>query len=163
VSEYGKVLGLVTMDDLLAQIFGVLRDERADLQQSIPPGRLRASAASVPRPESDSGPAPDSSPVLELGPVEPAPAAAAEAVDGEGGGAVGGRDGEGDRGAEGDREPGGAADPGGDPDGDADRDRAALLHPPPGLRPIHEVDEITPPAIDLAELRREHERGGGGS
>jgi putative hemolysin len=32
VSEYGKVLGLVTMDDLLAQIFGVLRDERAALQ-----------------------------------------------------------------------------------------------------------------------------------
>ena len=37
VSEYGKVLGLVTMDDLLAQIFGVLRDERAALQSSIPP------------------------------------------------------------------------------------------------------------------------------
>ncbi len=36
VSEYGKVLGLVTMDDLLAQIFGVLRDERAALQQSVP-------------------------------------------------------------------------------------------------------------------------------
>ena len=36
VSEYGKVLGLVTMDDLLAQIFGVLRDERADLQASMP-------------------------------------------------------------------------------------------------------------------------------
>jgi putative hemolysin len=36
VSEYGKVLGLVTMDDLLAQIFGVLRDERAALQQSTP-------------------------------------------------------------------------------------------------------------------------------
>jgi CBS domain containing-hemolysin-like protein len=34
VSEYGKVLGLVTMDDLLAQIFGVLRDERTDLQAS---------------------------------------------------------------------------------------------------------------------------------
>jgi len=31
VSEYGKVLGLVTMDDLLAQIFGVLRDERVEL------------------------------------------------------------------------------------------------------------------------------------
>jgi putative hemolysin len=44
VSEYGKVLGLVTMDDLLAQIFGVLRDERADLQNSIPPGRLRVRA-----------------------------------------------------------------------------------------------------------------------
>src|SRR5262245_58579572 len=41
VSEYGKVLGIVTMDDLLAQIFGALRDERAELQSSIPPGRLR--------------------------------------------------------------------------------------------------------------------------
>ncbi|HEX8112814.1 MAG TPA: CNNM domain-containing protein, partial [Kofleriaceae bacterium] len=39
VSEYGKVLGLVTMDDLLAQIFGRLRDERAVLQDTIPPGR----------------------------------------------------------------------------------------------------------------------------
>jgi CBS domain containing-hemolysin-like protein len=43
VSEYGKVLGLVTMDDLLAVIFGVLRDERADLQASVQPGvRQRA-------------------------------------------------------------------------------------------------------------------------
>jgi putative hemolysin len=41
VSEYGKVLGLVTIDDLLAQIFGQMRDERAELQNSIPPGRLR--------------------------------------------------------------------------------------------------------------------------
>jgi CBS domain-containing protein len=44
VSEYGKVLGLVTMDDLLAQIFGVIRDERADLQASMPNikiGRIR--------------------------------------------------------------------------------------------------------------------------
>lgn len=40
VSEYGKVLGLVTMDDLLAQIFGVLRDERADLQASMPGIRI---------------------------------------------------------------------------------------------------------------------------
>jgi magnesium and cobalt exporter, CNNM family len=39
VSEYGKVLGLVTMDDLLSQIFGVLRDERAALQSSIPAAR----------------------------------------------------------------------------------------------------------------------------
>ena len=48
VSEYGKVLGLVTMDDLLAQIFGVLRDERADLQASMPgikmPGAPRSHA-----------------------------------------------------------------------------------------------------------------------
>lgn len=49
VSEYGKVLGLVTMDDLLSQIFGVLRDERAGLQNSIPPGkRSRTPAAGMP-------------------------------------------------------------------------------------------------------------------
>ena len=36
VSEYGKVLGLVTMDDLLGQIFGAMRDERAALQNSVP-------------------------------------------------------------------------------------------------------------------------------
>src|SRR5262245_23837479 len=54
VSEYGKVLGLVTMDDLLAQIFGVLRDERAALQQSIPPGgRSRPAQTGAPRPGSD--------------------------------------------------------------------------------------------------------------
>ncbi|HEY1557311.1 MAG TPA: hemolysin family protein [Kofleriaceae bacterium] len=40
VSEYGKVLGLVTMDDLLAQIFGVMRDERAELQASMPGVKL---------------------------------------------------------------------------------------------------------------------------
>jgi putative hemolysin len=57
VSEYGKVLGLVTMDDLLAQIFGVLRDERAALQQSMPNmkfGRTRTPIAGVP--ESGGGP-----------------------------------------------------------------------------------------------------------
>ncbi|HVK84213.1 MAG TPA: hemolysin family protein [Kofleriaceae bacterium] len=41
VSEYGKVLGIVTMDDLLAQIFGQLRDERAELQ-SAAQGRSKA-------------------------------------------------------------------------------------------------------------------------
>jgi CBS domain containing-hemolysin-like protein len=46
VSEYGKVLGIVTMDDLLAQIFGVLRDERADLQASMP--NLRVGRARTP-------------------------------------------------------------------------------------------------------------------
>ena len=50
VSEYGKVLGLVTMDDLLSQIFGVLRDERADLQQSMPNmKRARTPAVGVPQ------------------------------------------------------------------------------------------------------------------
>jgi CBS domain containing-hemolysin-like protein len=50
VSEYGKVLGLVTMDDLLALIFGVLRDERAELQQSMPGIRVqtRTPAPGVP-------------------------------------------------------------------------------------------------------------------
>jgi CBS domain containing-hemolysin-like protein len=33
VNEYGKVLGIVTMDDVLSQLFGVLRDER-ERQQS---------------------------------------------------------------------------------------------------------------------------------
>jgi len=48
VSEYGKVLGIVTMDDLLAQIFGQLRDERAELQNTIPPGTRRAKTATGP-------------------------------------------------------------------------------------------------------------------
>jgi CBS domain containing-hemolysin-like protein len=34
VNEYGKVLGLVTMDDLLAQLFGQMRDEREGLQKA---------------------------------------------------------------------------------------------------------------------------------
>jgi CBS domain containing-hemolysin-like protein len=58
VSEYGKVLGLVTMDDLLAQIFGVLRDERAELQASMPGiklPRMRTPAVGTPviRPQTD--------------------------------------------------------------------------------------------------------------
>jgi len=48
VSEYGKVLGLVTMDDLLAQIFGVLRDERAHLQASSPASRGKRSDTPLP-------------------------------------------------------------------------------------------------------------------
>lgn len=39
VNEYGKVLGLVTMDDVLAQLFGTLRDEREPLQSAGRPGR----------------------------------------------------------------------------------------------------------------------------
>jgi hypothetical protein len=106
VSEYGKVLGIVTMDDLLAQIFGVLRDERAALQQSIQPGKGKAAG---PAPLIDTGPVPrepldalDSAPVPAL---EPSPA---EAIVG-------------------------------------------VLDPP--IRVMHETDEVTPPAIDVAELR----------
>jgi CBS domain containing-hemolysin-like protein len=34
VNEYGKVLGLCTMDDLLSQLFGQMRDEREGLQKA---------------------------------------------------------------------------------------------------------------------------------
>jgi putative hemolysin len=50
VSEYGKVLGLVTMDDLLAQIFGVMRDERSELQLSNPGIKIAAQRARTPAP-----------------------------------------------------------------------------------------------------------------
>jgi hypothetical protein len=95
VSEYGKVLGLVTMDDLLAQIFGVLRDERTDLQASMPNMRIgrRTPMPGVPTKETDSGP------VVKQ-----------------------------------------------------DIEQAVL--DPPRVRPIHPPDEVTPPAIDLEELRR---------
>ena len=62
VSEYGKVLGLVTMDDLLSQIFGVIRDERADLQASmpikLPRGKLAADVQTSPiaKQDLDTGP-----------------------------------------------------------------------------------------------------------
>jgi putative hemolysin len=75
VSEYGKVLGLVTMDDLLAQIFGVLRDERADLQASLPGMKVPRSVLSSGAP-SEPMTGPDSEPVpreemreYETGPV----------------------------------------------------------------------------------------------
>ena len=69
VSEYGKVLGLVTMDDLLAQIFGQLRDERAELQNSAP-NRQRARTPAQgqgigERPPTDPGVDPGGVPHLE--------------------------------------------------------------------------------------------------
>ncbi|HEY4241750.1 MAG TPA: hemolysin family protein [Kofleriaceae bacterium] len=91
VSEYGKVLGLVTMDDLLAQIFGAMRDERTELQGADAPSRVRARTPAVGT-KSD---------VLE------------ELAKAEEGAAV-----------------------------------ARVLAPPP----IHVVDEVTPPATDVADL-----------
>jgi CBS domain containing-hemolysin-like protein len=148
VSEYGKVLGLVTMDDLLAQIFGVLRDERADLQNSIPPGRLRVRtpAAGVSS-RADSNPGnepsgPDGGHVIDpdaTGPVNreddsgpirrsradtpssgPIPAVRAETG---GSGPIGTRE-----------------------------SLPMLESAPPGLRPIHPADEVTPPAVDVQDL-----------
>ena len=103
VSEYGKVLGLVTMDDLLAQIFGVIRDERAALQASNP--NIRTPRARTPPHGGvttgvDTGPIPKE-PTLETG---------------------NGND---------------------------------VLDPParPSVRPIHPEDEVTPPAVDVEDLR----------
>jgi CBS domain containing-hemolysin-like protein len=106
VSEYGKVLGLVTMDDLLAQIFGVLRDERAALQQSMP--NMRAV-----RPRTPVSGVVESANLIETGPVAietgPVPL---------------------DTGPVGKEE----------------------VDPPP-VTPIHQIDEVTPPATDVEELR----------
>jgi len=147
VSEYGKVLGLVTMDDLLAQIFGVLRDERTDLQL-MASGRPRGSAASLPHAGGDSGPVapPAAPPGSEGGPAAAgaAPADAGSTVDT----AEGERDGE-----------GGAAG------GLVAELGERVLDPPPprartsGARQIHEFEEVTPPATDLAELTRERDGG----
>jgi len=145
VSEYGKVLGLVTMDDLLSQIFGVIRDERADLQASMPGikvQRVKAQALQtgpVQKQELDSGPIPRQD--LESGPVP---------------------------------ELGQDTDSGPEPRPDSDsgvvRDRATSevsgvvsepvdgLDPTPPPRPIHPPEEDTPPATDVDELARMRER-----
>jgi putative hemolysin len=74
VNEYGKVLGIVTMDDLLAQIFGVLRDERAALQARRGKARTPATGVAV---QIDTGPVPRIEPDYTpqpSEPVEPGPA-----------------------------------------------------------------------------------------
>jgi putative hemolysin len=81
VNEYGKVLGLVTMDDVLAQLFGTLRDEREGLQAAGRRGRPpagRTPAAGVPMLEETGGDergsggdgAPDVEVVAVLAPAE---------------------------------------------------------------------------------------------
>ncbi|MBA3458026.1 MAG: HlyC/CorC family transporter [Deltaproteobacteria bacterium] len=115
VSEYGKVLGLVTMDDLLAQIFGQLRDERAELQSSIPGRpRLRTPVAGVPtlRSSSEHIGTDTSEPVSKM--------------DGS------------DLSAEVELQPETAGE---------------IEAPARSLHKIHVVDEVTPPAVDVSELR----------
>jgi CBS domain-containing protein len=152
VSEYGKVLGLVTMDDLLSQIFGVIRDERADLQASMPGIKVQrvkpgAHIQTGPvRQDLDSGPVPKQDPLLDSGPVSRF-----------------------------DTNPG--SDPGVRPDsepGDGTPRRATSdvsgvvsepvegLDPPnrPSRMPIHPTDEVTPPAVDVDEIARMRERKG---
>ncbi len=116
VSEYGKVLGLVTMDDLLAQIFGVLRDERADLQASMPGMKVprTARAPSAPIIGGDTGPVPrEEMREYETGPVTKETTLERMA------------------------------------------NHSDAIDPPqrPSARPIHPPDEVTPPAVDVEELR----------
>ncbi len=132
VSEYGKVLGLVTMDDLLAQIFGVIRDERAALQasnanmktsRSRPPGVPGAASGidtgPIPKesPNLDTGPIPKESPILDTGPVTKEETLQRPQT-GNG---------------------------------------SELLDPPPP-RPLFPEDEVTPPAVDVEDLRAEGKR-----
>jgi len=130
VSEYGKVLGIVTMDDLLGQIFGQLRDERAELQSSIP-GRQR-SRTPMPgvRAGSEVSEVSGPTPRMEINDLsEPV-----SLMDGS------------DLSQPVDL----VTDVGNEPApavGEIDR---PLLH-----RPIHVVDEVTPPAVDVTELRGE--------
>lgn len=115
VSEYGKVLGLVTMDDLLAQIFGVIRDERAALQASNP-------NVKVPRTRTPLGvPIPPLPNPIDTGPVTKEENLQ---VDTE------------------------AIDP----------PRPPVRPPIAAVRPIHPDDEVTPPAIDVDELRAQEKR-----
>jgi putative hemolysin len=134
VNEYGKVLGLVTMDDVLAQLFGTLRDEREGLQAAGRRGRSgRTPASGVPLIDGAGAPAAEEttgdSPLILAGEdVEQVdPAAVAGALTGA---AV-----------------------------DALAAPSAFL-PPPSFEPMRarrssrvEVhEELTPPAIDPSEL-----------
>jgi putative hemolysin len=145
VSEYGKVLGLVTMDDLLSQIFGVIRDERADLQASMPGIKVQhvktaaLQTGPVQKQELDSGPIPRQD--LDSGPV---PLVSQDIDSGPG--------------------------PRLDSDSGIVRERAISevsgvvsepvegLDPPPPPRPVHPPEEDTPPATDIDELARMRER-----
>jgi len=150
VSEYGKVLGLVTMDDLLAQIFGVLRDERAALQSAPPGGRVIVRGPAEVKLDADrSGPT--------GGPVLPGGTGGADGPEGHHGGVPDGHDGR-------DPNDGSAPIPRHGDDGLVHRGDAAIgaltssasssgaliLDPPP--RPVYDEAEITPPATDIAEL-----------
>lgn len=133
VSEYGKVLGLVTMDDLLAQIFGVIRDERAELQASLPGIRVNRVAAQVrvdtgPIPKQEESGSAETTPLPDSGPFEETSA--------PGDGSVSQR---------------------------ATSEVSGVVNTPvealdPPVRPVHPTDEVTPPATDLDDLSRMRER-----
>jgi putative hemolysin len=73
VNEYGKVLGLVSMDDLMSQLFGAIRDEREG-QQKAAARRGRGGRTPVPgtvpaTPETGPVPLTDPSDVREVTPT----------------------------------------------------------------------------------------------
>ena len=164
VSEYGKVLGLVTMDDVLAQIFGVIRDERTGLQDSLQPdagrGRSRTPAGGTVPKRADTGPIeaqrrprlasepgapvglvpPEALPIIPLdgdtGPVRLQDATGPIARQAE---------------RDGDRESDVDFDGGGQ-DSDAALQARSPVAPPVAVRPIHPRDEDTPPASDIADM-----------
>ncbi len=115
VSEYGKLLGLVTMDDLLALLFGDIHDERDGLQR----GTRRGRGGRTPLP--NSLPAIDqSSQVAKLDgdALAEEPAAVPQAVEGDG------REDRDERGDEDDGDGDGRGDRDRDRDGDGDGARA---------------------------------------
>jgi putative hemolysin len=56
VNEYGKLLGVVTMDDVLEQLFGDIRDEREGLQSAVRRPRPQPGYMKTPVPMLESGP-----------------------------------------------------------------------------------------------------------
>jgi CBS domain containing-hemolysin-like protein len=144
VSEYGKVLGLVTMDDLLAQIFGVLRDERAELQNSIPPGRIAARTPVELRTDPDRHGSNAVPIALDAGApdrLDPSDSSVPVVRPGDDGLVHHGDD---------------RSGPVVAPDSTLSAG-LGVLDPPP--RPVHVVDEVTPPATEIAELTRGGQRG----
>ena len=118
VEQYGKVLGLVTMDDLLALIFGVIRDERAALQAS-------SSNLKAPRTRTPPG-VPVATAQVESGPVMKEPALDTGPVTKE---EVLQR---------------------------ADGNGSEALDPP--VRPMFAEEEVTPPAVDVEDIRPPQEK-----
>jgi putative hemolysin len=144
VSEYGKVLGLVTMDDLLAQIFGALRDERAELQNSLPPGRrVRTPAMGSARPGSDPGN--QTGPVMRPSDVSADPDATGPVNREDDSNPVPRISHTDDSGPIESRRP--DSSPG-----------SPVLDPPRKQRPTFE--ELTPPALDVQDLLEGGKRGG---
>jgi CBS domain containing-hemolysin-like protein len=142
VSEYGKVLGLVTMDDLLSQIFGVLRDERAELQSSIPAGR-----AGTRVPAELKSDAYNTGPVMVPGAEVPGGSGPAEGSDVNDTAVPRLRPPDDGLVHRGDDRSGPVVSPDSSPVA-----ALGILDPPPP-RSLFSVEEVTPPATDLADVQ----------